>query len=74
MAFSVITNLRIAFVSSSTSEPELAAVPGAVAGAGAGEEGPEESWITSSLQSRVMALGSLAVWQHYSGRCISKFR
>ena len=70
MAFSVITNLRIAFVSSSTSEPELAAVPGA----GAGEEGPEESWITSSLQSRVMALGSLAVEQHYSGRCISKFR
>ena len=73
-AFSVITNLRIAFVSSSTSEPELAAVPGAGAGAGAGEEGPEESWITSSLQSRVMALGSLAVEQHYSGRCISKFR
>ena len=72
MAFSVITNLRIAFVSSSTSEPELAAVPGA--GAGAGEEGPEESWMTSSLQSRVMALGSLAVEQHYSGRCISKFR
>ena len=72
MAFSVITNLRIAFVSSSTSEPELAAVPGA--GAGVGEEGPEESWMTSSLQSRVMALGSLAVEQHYSGRCISKFR
>ena len=72
----MITNLRIAFVSSSTSEPELAAVPGAgaVAGAGAGEEGPEESWMTSSLQSRVMALGSLAVEQHYSGRCISKFR
>ena len=66
----MITNLRIAFVSSSTSEPELAAVPGAVAG----EEGPEESWMTSSLQSRVMALGSLAVEQHYSGRCISKFR
>ena len=37
------------------SEPELAAVPGA------GDGAPEDSWITSSLQSRVMALGSLAV-------------